>query len=467
MGLRFHAMAMFVALVGGTLLASGCSDSGSEEDAPKAAAAPVVAPEMLERSWPVQMSDGDQIARFEQHTGWASLFKRDLPGALKAFEADPGDGRGLARVHGELAALYRQTAWMGAQATRHVYGADRTETDPLAADYLLGVSLGLAGQCSEASAALSKLVEVPAELKAHHDWWTGWAAEDGCPKTPAVDALAALPGAPAAVEAGSDPDIGTLPRWTFSEQSSDGMDVQSGELTSLLQVALSHEERALEVVPAADQAIVRARVGPWRLGMEKRAEASALPAEVDAAWLFLDFALVGADLGFLDAASRDGVAAVDAWKDSSLLASALSSSVEDGKLVPEMVIDRAAELRIQLRAAMEAKSGTPKPFQSEFAKISEVALLRAGMIVADANDQYRDAGILRINAFERSDSAARDPVFLLSTAAWDAGNRSPLRAQEIVQGFVSRYPAVRAARYPLDALHIRLGRTAAPSTPVH
>ncbi len=450
------------------LLASvGCTDGSSDESEKASAARAVASPELVALSWPVQMSDSAKRAPFEQHAGWGAMFKRDLPGALAAFQADPGDGRGLARVHADLAAVYRQAAWMGAQATRHIYGADRQATDPLVADYFLGVSLGIAGQCSEAQAALAKLDPVPSELAAHHTWWTTWASHESCPSLPTAEALSGLPGSPSLVEAGMDPDVGDVPRWTFAEQSESALDVHSGELTSLVQIALSHEERALQVVPPADKPLVKARLSPWRLGLEGTVEAGELPAEVDSAWLFLDFAMVGADLGFLADAERDGLPAVDAWKDRSLLAAAMVPAVEGDKLVPDIVIDQAAELRVQLRTAMESASGSPMSFQAEFAKIGEVALLRAGMLVADANDQYRDAGILRINAFERSDSAARDPVFLMSTASWDAGNRSPLRAQEIVHGFVSRYPSVRAARYPLDALHIRLGRTAPPSTPVH
>jgi len=467
MRLRSPAAAWLAAMLGAGVLVCGCSDGSSDESETPAAAKQVVAPELVARSWPVAMSDDAQRAPFEQHPGWGALFKRDLPGALAAFQADPGDGRGLARVHSDLAGLYRQAAWMGAQATRHIYGPDRQGTDPLVADYFLGVSLALAGKCSEASAALSRLEAVPDALQAHHGWWSSWSGAEGCPTAPTADVLAALPGAPALVEKGVDPDVGEVPRWTFPEQSDDALDVHSGELTSLVQIALSHEERALELAPPEDKGVVQGRIGPWRLGFEGEGGAGTLPSEVHAAWLFLDFALVGEDLGFLDAAGRDGLGAVEGWKDKSLLAAALAPAVQDGKLVPDTVIDQAADLKAQLRAAMEAASGTPKPFQSEFAKIGEVAVLRAGMLVADANDQYRDAGILRINAFEGSDSAARDPVFLLSSAAWDAGNRSPLRAQEIVHGFVSRYPSVRAARYPLDALHIRLGRTAPPSTPVH
>ena len=462
MRLRFQEVVL-VAL----LFSVGCSDGNSDESDRSSAAKVVAPPELVASSWPVQMSDSARRAPFEQHAGWGAMFKRDLPSALAAFQADPGDGRGLSRVHADLAAVYRQAAWMGAQATRHIYGADRHPTDPLVADYFLGVSLGIAGQCSEAQAALARVDPVPSELAAHHTWWTAWSSHDSCPRLPTADELSGLPGAPILVVAGADPDVGEVPRWTFSEQSDSALDVHSGELTSLLQIALSHEERALEVAPPADKPLVKARLGPWRLGLEGEVDTGELPAEVDVAWLFLDFALVGADLGFLAAAERDGLSAIDAWKDRSLLAAAMVPAVDGDKLVPDIVIDQAADLRIQLRNAMEATSGTPMSFQAEFAKIGEVALLRAGMLVADANDQYRDAGILRINAFERSDSSARDPVFLMSTASWDAGNRSPLRAQEIVHGFVSRYPSVRAARYPLDALHLRLGRPAPPSTAVH
>ena len=88
------------------------------------------------------------------------------------------------------------------------------------------------------------------------------------------------------------------------------------------------------------------------------------------------------------------------------------------------------------------------------------------MLVADGAGQYRDAGILRINALERSNGPAGDPVFLLSVAAWDAGNRNPLRAQELIHALAKAHPALEAARIPLDALHIRLSRNTASGGPV-
>ena len=53
------------------------------------------------------------------------------------------------------------------------------------------------------------------------------------------------------------------------------------------------------------------------------------------------------------------------------------------------------------------------------------------MVVADGADQYRDAGILRLNTLELSSGPAAD-VFLVAAAAWDVGNRNPLRAQEVM-----------------------------------
>jgi hypothetical protein len=116
---------------------------------------------------------------------------------------------------------------------------------------------------------------------------------------------------------------------------------------------------------------------------------------------------------------------------------------------------------------MAAKAGKEEGFHRPFADIARVAVLRAGMLVADAAGQYRDAGILRINALERSTGPTGDPVFLMAVAAWDAGNRNPQRAQDLIHSLTGRFPGVDAARYPLDAMHIRLARNAGPATPVH
>ena len=97
---------------------------------------------------------------------------------------------------------------------------------------------------------------------------------------------------------------------------------------------------------------------------------------------------------------------------------------------------------------------------------SKFAVLRAGMFLADANDQYRDAGKLRLNVREAT-GAARDPLFLISLAAWDTGNKASMRAQDIVHEYRGSFPALVSARVPLDSLHIRLGRNSTSGGPAH
>ena len=449
---------------------AGCTgDTAAPEATPTAttAAADQIAPELVAASWPLQMCDDAKRAPFEAHPGWGAMFQRDLPGALAAFRADPGDGRGLARVHSDLASIAGQAAKMGAHATVHIYGKDAQPTDPLESQYLYGVAQGILGACEESGGALAKVTAPSEAIARHHSFWTARAGESACGKPISPDELAGLPGSMAPFASGEAPELPALPHHTFVEQSDAAREVATGELTHLYSLSVGHRAAALSAAPESERDLVAARLAPWGLPVDPSAGSTDSTMEVHPEWLFLDFALVGADLYFLQAAKREGLAAVGAWKDRSLLASALAPAVSPDGLSVETVIDRAATLRTQLKESMMTASGSAQPFHPGFAQMGEVAVLRAGMIVADANDQYRDAGILRINALERSDGASRDPVFLISTAAWDAGNRSPLRAQEIVHGLVARYPFIRAALYPLDALHIRLGRTAAPTTAVH
>ena len=58
-----------------------------------------------------------------------------------------------------------------------------------------------------------------------------------------------------------------------------------------------------------------------------------------------------------------------------------------------------------------------------------------------------------------------DPVFALSVAAWDAGNRNPLRPEEITHQLKTSYPAL-LQRGPL-LKPPREGANAGPSNPVH
>ncbi len=445
----------------------GCVGGDSPSDAPAAVAGgPVVPADLLAQSWMVRLSDDTLRAPFEGNAAWGALFQRDLPAALSAFAADPTQGRGLARVHYELAALHEQAALLAANSTLQVYGEDRQDVDPAAVAYLLAAARGLTGDCAGAGAALAELPSGPAVPPALAPGLAFWKAQvaAGCPATLDLAAAAALPGAPGAVIAGQLPDAGTLPHYRLVEQSEEQREVAAGDPTTLALLAEWHRQAAHQVAPEADGPTLDQRGALWEI----RDEAPALDVlPTDDALLFADFLLLPADAAFLADARSRGVPAVADWAGQSALAAALVPAIQDGVLVPEIVLDQAAALGKQLLAAMSAVNGGSQGFHEPFAELARVGLLRAGMVVADGSDQYRDAGILRINALERSSGPAGDPVFIASVAAWDAGNRNPLRAQEIIHKLVGRYTAVGVARYPLDAMHIRLSRNAAPATPVH
>jgi hypothetical protein len=130
--------------------------------------------------------------------------------------------------------------------------------------------------------------------------------------------------------------------------------------------------------------------------------------------------------------------------------------------------ERAAlELREQVRDAMAKASGGRSPNHRAMAAFIEAGVIRAGMRAADAAGDREAAGLLRIAAKDQSETDAVEPVFLVSLAAWDAGNRNALRAQEILHAQLKRAPGLDAARYALDALHLRVSRDSGPGMPMH
>jgi hypothetical protein len=102
-----------------------------------------------------------------------------------------------------------------------------------------------------------------------------------------------------------------------------------------------------------------------------------------------------------------------------------------------------------------------------FAQFVLAGTLRAGAEVAESFGDERGAAELRLIARDRSVDAAADPTFFISIAAWDAGQRNPVRAQELFHGYVDKLPGLQAARVSLDALNLRVSRDAGPAIPVH
>ena len=469
---RTPALGLALALT----LASFATACGGGQDGPTPPEAPtspeVVPAALLETTWLVRLSDDAARAPFEAHPGWAQLFQRDHGQALTAFAAEPADGRGLARVHTELAAFYRQAALLGARSGRHTWGEARADEDPVEVDYLVGVAAAFEGQADVAGAAWTALGDAgPAPLQAAAQGWRAWAAAGAV--WPPDAALTAIPGAPGPVVPGSAPEAGAMPHYQLAERGAGGGTLGVGDPTTLYLLSRWHEAAARQAAPQ-DGAVIDLLLTPWRMPAELPAGASTpVPVDpgtgagVDDAWLFGGFALSAADLVFLADARARGLPAVQQHQASSPLAAAVAPAVVDGQVVPDRLLDQAAWLGQQVQAAMAARAGVEAPFHQPFARLASVGLLRAGMIVADANGQFRDAGVLRINALDRSVEAAADPVFLVSVAAWDANNRNALRAQDLVHGLMRRYPPLEVARASLDALHIRTSRNAAPAAPVH
>ena len=451
--------ALHFLLLAGVLACSG-EEAAPTPDVKTSAVAPAA---LLDGSWPVRMAVDAARAPFEADGSWAQVFLREYPSALAGF-AGSQSAKGQARVHVELAGLYRQAAWLAANATRQVYGEDRQEGDPKEVDYLVAASLGLAGDCAGVQGALGRLPKdargaaIADGVKA----WEAWAAATPCPAL--LGDWTGIVGQPGAVAVGTVPEPGTLPGLQLQEVVEGGRAVAATDPTSLYLVSRWHEAAANAATPEDDAALIAALIAPYRVPIDAPV---AFSGPVSDEWLFGGFAMSAEDVGFLAVAGKDGVAAVEAWKDRSLLAAVIAPTIQDGKVVPDLVLDQAALLGQQMEAAMEAKAGKVDGFHRGFADLARVGALRAGMLVADAAGQYRDAGILRINALERSTGPSADPVFLMSVAAWDAGNRNPQRAQDLIHSLVGRFPGVDAARYPLDAMHIRLARNAGPATPVH
>jgi len=443
----------------------GCTDGGPEETVQQPEADEgVVSVALLSSSWPVRMADASVRSRFEGHAGWSQYFTRQHPVALSAFGAGE-DPIALARMHVEHAAFYRQAALLHVNSSVNVYGELREDTDPAEVEYLLGIAKIFrgeegAGEHFVATAALPSSPEGNAQWLAWHQAGMAWPPDEHL-------SGGSFPSAPGDVVPGTDPGMGSLPHYTFTEQTEEARTVEMGEPTSLYLLSRWHEAAARQVAP--DQSdVIDQMLALWTLPAEPGQGAYEVQ-ELDDGWLFAGFILSSADAAFLSDAKAKGLPSVEQWSSQSILASAISETIVDGAVVPDRALDVAAELEQQVRRTMEEAAGQEEGFHRAFADLAGLAALRGAMVVADANNQYRDAGILRKNILDQSIGKphAADPVFMLASAAWDAQNSNPPPAQEMVHGLLGQFPSLAAARYPLDALHLRKMRSSVGGDPVH
>ncbi|MEZ4240112.1 MAG: hypothetical protein R3F59_28970 [Myxococcota bacterium] len=225
--------------------------------------------------------------------------------------------------------------------------------------------------------------------------------------------------------------------------------------SALVALALWHD-RVAEAAAGPDHvAQLKTLRASYRFPIEAAPPAAGdLPPEL----LFGSDLLVPDDAAFLaDLEGPDGLGAVDAHADRSLLAWLAAHSEVDDKLDAELATDHLAALRKLLVARSAAAAGGELAHHRTFADVAWVGGLRSLALIAERGGDRETSGLLRIAALERSEKAAACPVGLLALAAWDASNRYPMRAQDILHAQARRYPSLEVARYGLDVLGLRVG----------
>ncbi len=446
---------------------TGCSADETGAPVADAPAQLGVPADLMAATWQVRMAKAENRAPFEGRESWKNWFQGRRAAAMDAFISEK-DPLGRARAHTELAAAYREATRMAAHATVQVYGADAQETDPPETAYLVGVSGALLADARWSAklgtSASSKVAGIAGQDKA----WKAWSAKAVWPP----DAPASSgPGAPTADASGPMPSAGTIPHYELPERGT-ALRVQSGDPGTLWSLSRWHEARAREAAPEA-AAAVDVWLAPWRLAPEPVAPVSPDVKAPDA-FLFMSPYTSTGDALLAAEVARDGLAAVERHQADSVYAVLLKGCAKTPEgggaaaLNVDCVLDASASFGKAMEEAMQAANGgAEEGFHRLFADFARVGLLRAGDRLASSLGDSDASGRLRINALDRTSGTTWDPVFLASVAAWDAGNRNSVRAEELVHGLLSELPGLDAAQLPLDALHVRLSRNAAPGRPMH
>lgn len=433
-------------------LAAGCGSTPVPTPPPEAGQDVVLSVDaaLLARSWPMSFADEASLAPFAAQSGWVELvMKRDLKAAVE--QLGPLGGLPEARAHAEAALMYRMAALVAAQSYLQTFGESPQDSDPDGKAHLLMVSAVLVGDLEKARAYKA---QVPATKGPCASWSAPWQAWLGGEAVWPPD-LSALPLTFPPQQAGVWPELPEGPSYSLHEKGDTNSEIAVGDPGALLALALWHEGVAKQAA-AGHEAELALMLARYRLPVE--------PPVAFTEGLSTEF-LFGSDFGtpedgaFMGAVTgAEGAAAVDSYKDRSLIAAVAAASRVDGLVNPERALDVVGDVRDRLKVDLEIKAGSQQPSHRVFIRILTVGLIRQLALVAAVEGQEKVGGILRINAMERSEDEARCVVGLLSLAAWDAGNRYPMRGSDIIHSHSRRYPSLEVARFALDSLAIRVGR---------
>jgi hypothetical protein len=405
--------------------------------------------ERLDSTWVVQLAEESAVSKWANDEGWVSLvMKRDYGRAVQ--QLGRAGGLPAARAHAEAAAMYRESALMMAFSLIEVYGKSPQPSDPVGTRHLLAVSYAIVGDRERAKAASDSL---PADdvTAPWHAPWKGWLADPASKWPPDLSHLPVTLPPPAVGEWPQPTDF--LP---YEMQELDGSTSKRTMADPGLLLAMAEWHRAASHVAAPDAV---ATVDSLRAGYYLPAEPQPAPAgDLPFELLFGSDQLVAGDAAFLaDLHGAMGAAAVDAHAATSLLAEIARRSRVDGKVEVQTALDITARLRQDLVDRSAARTGgNTLGHHRIFSDIAFAGTLRGLALVAEVERDREVSGLFRINALEHSEKHTACPVGMLALGAWDASNRYPLRAQEILHGQIKRYPSLEIARYGLDVLGLRV-----------
>jgi hypothetical protein len=417
-----------------------------------------------ESFWMHRLVDTNKLAPFVGDSGWQSYYTRDFQDAMRG-----SSGGALARQHLEHSSLYRQALLMHSNASKNVYTQYKSEEDPIQSQYVLAVASIFLGEFEEAQKILNTFPADPI-LDEHVAQWKAWLASDR-KATPKLSGFFFS-------EDGAKKN--TPPAWTeqqyfFSLPNDVSYEVSEG--TSLWMLAKWHEKQAEDLIKDFEYGsdLIQQWLAPWRLPFERSfvPKASEKVLAVPDEFLLFGFYLQPEDIAFSSSIQNEPLVALKNWSSKSPLAHHLSACVKEKLLNPECLVDSSMQLEEIVRNAnKEATKDIPieelnaELLYETFPSFARYSLLRMGAHFALRNNQSRDSGILQLMVREAS-GPLRDPVFLTFFSAWEAGNNSTLRAQDLVHELSSEFSPLHSARVPLDFLHIRLGRNAVPSGASH
>lgn len=452
---RTTASLAMVALALGLATACGGEENGPTVEVEATESAPE---ERLDGTWPIAFATEESVADYGAKNGWVSLvMNRDVKKA--ASQLGPLGGTAAARAHSEVANVYRQAALLQAHSLIQTYGKTPEPTDPVGTAHLLTVSYVITGDLDKAREQSAKLGDADDPTQAWHGPWKTWLAGDA---TWPPD-LSGLPLELPEVEAGAWPEAGKLPHYELPEQGSDAIRPM-GDPGALVALALWHDGAADLAAPEQVAALSAMRAG-YSLPIEP--DVAAPPADIPMDLLFGNEMGSAADIAFLAALhGSEGIGAVDAHAGKSLLAWLAKQSQVDGVIDAERAVDVLAAYRADLIERAASKTGgETKAHQRKFIDIIYTGAFRGLALVAEVEGDREVSGILRINALDRSQKQTAWPVGLLALGAWDASNRYPTRAQEILHAQARRFPSLETARYGLDVMALRVSRERPGETP--